>query len=63
MDYFVTALGLAFIIEGLPYFAFPERMKVFIQRISEVPESYLRTFGFLAALLGLVLAYVGRTVM
>jgi uncharacterized protein YjeT (DUF2065 family) len=48
------------IIEGLPYFAFPEKMKFWIQKIAETPDSSLRKFGAVLMVLGLVLVYFGR---
>ena len=48
------------IVEGLPYFAFPDKMKAFIQKMEEIPDSSLRKFGFLLMLLGLGLVYLGK---
>lgn len=48
------------IIEGLPYFAFPQRMKAWIHKVLELPEKSLRTFGFLLMLAGLAMVYFGK---
>jgi uncharacterized protein YjeT (DUF2065 family) len=48
------------IVEGLPYFAFPEKMKFWIQRIIGTPESSLRRFGLVLMALGMCLIYFGR---
>ena len=48
------------IIEGLPYFAFPQRMKAWIHKVLELPEKSLRTFGFVLMLVGLAMVYIGR---
>lgn len=61
MKYFLCVIGMVMIIEGLPYFAFPEKMKIWVQKISEIPESGLRRFGFVLMLLGLGLVYWGRS--
>ncbi len=54
-------LGLVLVIEGLPYFAFPERMKHWMGKIREVPDVQLRIMGFFAMCAGLVLVYVFKS--
>jgi len=51
---------MVMIIEGLPYFAVPEKMKFWIQKIAETPDGSLRRFGLVLMALGLVLVYFGR---
>ncbi|MBL7175073.1 MAG: DUF2065 domain-containing protein [Desulfobacteraceae bacterium] len=53
-------IGLVFIIEGLPYFAFPDKMKKWMKMVLEVPDSHLRALGLVAMCIGLVLAYLFR---
>ena len=48
------------IIEGLPYFAFPTKMKTWVRKVINSPESSLRRFGLVLMLLGLSLVYLGR---
>jgi uncharacterized protein YjeT (DUF2065 family) len=60
MKFFLCVLGMVMIIEGLPYFASPEKMKVWVQKISEIPEDALRRFGLLLMMIGLGLVYWGR---
>ena len=60
MDYFLCVLGMVFIIEGLPYFAFPEKLKVYLAKISTLPDSTLRLLGICVVVIGLVLLYLGR---
>lgn len=54
-------LGLVLVIEGLPYFAFPEKMKHWMGKIREVPDVQLRIMGFFAMCAGLVLVYVFKS--
>jgi uncharacterized protein YjeT (DUF2065 family) len=61
MKFFLCVIGMVFIIEGLPYFAFPERLKVYLAKMVEVPDSSLRIMGLAAIIAGLVLVYFGRT--
>ena len=51
-------LGLVFVIEGIPYFAFPEKMKQWLGKVQEMPDSHLRVMGFAAMCIGLVMAYL-----
>jgi uncharacterized protein YjeT (DUF2065 family) len=60
MEDFITILGMILVLEGLPYFAFPQLFKVWITRILELPESQMRVCGLIAMLLGVLLVYVGR---
>lgn len=48
------------IVEGLPYFAFPEKMKFWIQKVLDMPDRSLRKLGFVLMLLGLLLIYIGK---
>ena len=61
MEYFLCVLGMVFIIEGLPYFAFPEKVKSYIMKLQEMPDSALRILGLSAIIAGLILIYFGRT--
>ena len=45
MDYFLTVLGMVLILEGLPYFTFPEKMKSIMEKIPHMPTYLLRIFG------------------
>ena len=60
MDFFLSVIGMVMIVEGFPYFAFPEKMKIWVQKIFEMPEGTLRKFGFVLMVTGLWLVYVGR---
>ena len=60
LKYFICVLGLVLVIEGLPYFALPGRMKEWMRRIMEVPEQNLRAAGLAAMALGLFLVWLGR---
>lgn len=60
MKLFLTLVGLVLIVEGLPYFAFPDKMKKWMRLIQEVPESQLRVMGFISMCIGLLIAYIFR---
>ncbi len=60
MSFFLCVLGMVMVVEGLPYFAFPEKMKFWVQKILEMPDSTLRKFGLVLMLSGLGLVYMGK---
>ncbi|MEA4856894.1 MAG: DUF2065 domain-containing protein [Solidesulfovibrio sp.] len=57
---FLTALGLAFILEGLPYFLAAEKMPTVLRALSERRPRELRTLGMTAMLAGLALLFILR---
>jgi uncharacterized protein YjeT (DUF2065 family) len=59
---FLTALGLAFILEGLPYFLAAEKMPQVLRALSERRPGELRSLGVTAILAGLALIFVLRAV-
>jgi hypothetical protein len=61
MEFFLCVIGMVMIVEGLPYFAFPNKMKTWVGKIILSPESSLRRFGLVLMALGLCLVYLGRT--
>ena len=60
MEFFLCVLGMVMIIEGLPYFAFPEKMKFWLHKILDMPDEKLRKFGLILMLTGLFTIYIGR---
>ena len=62
MKFFICVIGMVMVVEGLPYFAFPEKMKLVIQKVIEMPDKALQKFGFALMLAGLFLVYLGNRV-
>ena len=60
MEFFLCVIGMVMIVEGLPYFAFPEKMKLWLQKILEMPDSALRKFGLVMMITGLWMVYIGK---
>lgn len=60
LKYFLCVAGLVLFIEGLPYFAFPGRLKKILEQMTQVPEPALRGLGLGAMALGLALVWLGR---
>ncbi len=61
MDFFLCVIGMVMIIEGLPYFAFPDKMKQLVEKLLEIEDRALRRFGFFLMGFGLLLVYMGTT--
>ncbi len=53
-------LGLVLVVEGLPYFAFPAKMKKWMAIVMEMPDQQLRVMGFGAMILGVFIAFFCR---
>jgi uncharacterized protein YjeT (DUF2065 family) len=60
MKFFLCVVGMVMIVEGIPYFAFPEKMKLWVQKLLEMPEGALRKLGFVMMVTGLCLVYMGK---
>ena len=61
MKFFLCVVGLVLIIEGIPYFAFPDKIKFYLMKLQNVPEENLRILGLIAMIAGLILVYFGRS--
>jgi len=60
MKFFICVIGMVMVVEGLPYFAFPEKMKFVIQKVIEMPDKALQKFGFVLMLVGMCLVFLGK---
>jgi hypothetical protein len=54
---------MVLIVEGIPYFCFPASVKALAGKLLEMDEKMLRGMGFLLAITGLVVVYIGRRVI
>jgi uncharacterized protein len=61
MDYFLCVIGMVFIVEGLPYLAFPDKLKTYLRKLADMPDTTLRIMGSIAVCIGLLLVYFGRS--
>ncbi|MDO9264642.1 MAG: DUF2065 domain-containing protein [Desulfosalsimonadaceae bacterium] len=60
MKFFLCVIGMVMIIEGIPYFGFPENMKQMMNKMMTLPDDILRKFGLVLMVVGLVLVYLGK---
>jgi hypothetical protein len=50
---------MVLILEGLPYFAFPDKLKSYLHKLTDLPDTTLRIMGSIAVIVGLILVYLG----
>jgi uncharacterized protein len=60
MKFLLCLIGLLLVVEGVPYFAFPDKMKKWMLMIQETPDNQLRGIGFLSMCIGIVIVYFFR---
>jgi len=60
MEFFLCVLGMVMIVEGIPYFAFPDKMKIWVRKVLDMPDLQLRRTGLILMGLGLFLVYIGK---
>ena len=58
MSELIIALGLVFVIEGLLYALFPNKMKDMMKVALEQEDSAIRAIGLVAAFMGVFIIYV-----
>jgi uncharacterized protein YjeT (DUF2065 family) len=54
---FLTALGLAMFLEGLPYLISPSGVRSYLRAIERMQDGALRGIGLALMVVGLVIAY------
>lgn len=54
------AIGIALVIEGLPYFLLAEKMPAYLRSLSAMSPKVLRVVGMISMLLGLVIVWAVR---
>ena len=60
MEFFLCVLGMVLLIEGLPYFGFPDKMKLMMSYIQDLDDSALRAAGGVMMLIGLLILFFAR---
>jgi uncharacterized protein YjeT (DUF2065 family) len=58
MKSLLCLLGMVLIVEGIPYFAFPDKMKKWMALIQETNDRQLRVMGLAAMGIGLIVVYL-----
>jgi uncharacterized protein YjeT (DUF2065 family) len=63
MEFFLCIVGMVLVLEGLPYFGFPDKMKALMAIIRRQDDATLRTMGGSLMLLGLIIIFLARTML
>jgi hypothetical protein len=50
---------MVLILEGISYFAFPDKIKSYLRKLTDIPDTTLRIMGSIAVIVGLILVYFG----
>ncbi len=53
-------LGMVLVVEGLPYFGFPEKMREMMRFLEEQDDTTLRIMGGALMIIGLVVLFLAR---
>jgi uncharacterized protein YjeT (DUF2065 family) len=61
MGFLLSVIGVVLILEGLPYFAFPKKVKGWALLLQEIPERSMRVMGLISMVAGLLLLYMVRS--
>ncbi len=59
-SFFLAALGLACVLEALPWLISPQKMRETLLQLSSLSDDRLRTGGVLMLALGILICAVGR---
>jgi uncharacterized protein YjeT (DUF2065 family) len=51
---------MVLVIEGIPYFGFPEKTKAFMRYVQEQDETMLRLLGGATIAIGVLIVYLAR---
>jgi uncharacterized protein len=61
MNDFLTALGLVLVLEGVPYFLAPNKMRDWVVQVAQLPDETLRKTGFVLMFIGMLVVYLVRS--
>jgi len=57
----LSALGLALVFEGIPYFLFAEKMPKVLLTLANQPKKHLRILGLTSIILGILVVSFARS--
>ena len=60
MEFFLCVIGVVMVLEGVPYFGFPDKMREFMRFVQEQDDSTLRIMGGALMVIGLLILFVAR---
>lgn len=60
MEFFLCVLGMVMVVEGLPYFGMPDKMKMYMQLVQQQDDNTLRILGGILMLAGVTIVFLAR---
>ncbi len=57
----ILIIGSVMVIEGLPYFLFPDKIKTYLLQIQQLDTNVLRILGLMLIVFGLLLVYLMKS--
>jgi hypothetical protein len=60
MEYLISVFGVVLIIEGIPWFLSPAKIKKLFNQLLLLPDRTLRCYGLSMMLVGLLVVYLVR---
>ena len=57
-DLLVLLIGAVLIIEGLPYFILPHKMRQYLEKLSLMEDRSLRLIGSFMIIIGFILVFI-----
>jgi hypothetical protein len=60
MEFLLTVLGVVLVVEGMPWFLSPRRVKGVLLGFMKTPDRVLRLMGLVLMLSGLLVVYLTR---
>ena len=57
----ILIIGSVMVIEGLPYFLFPDKIKIYLLQIQQLDTNVMRRLGLMLIVFGLVLVYLMKS--
>lgn len=55
-----TILGVVLVMEGIPWFLSPQRVRTLLGELARLPDQFLRALGLAAMVAGLVVVWLAR---
>ncbi len=60
MEFFLCVLGVVLVVEGMPWFLSPPKVKAMMREMDRMPEGALRWMGLLLMALGMMVVYFAK---
>jgi uncharacterized protein YjeT (DUF2065 family) len=57
----ILIIGSVMVIEGLPYFLFPDKIKIYLLQIQQLDTNVMRILGLMLIVFGLLLVYLMKS--